>query len=66
MAVLLTLKYKCGNMDVTARFHDDALVGVPQDEINRRIAHMKEVARRIVVNAELRKLKEESLASESK
>ena len=48
-----------GNTHVVCRFHDTALVGVSDEEIQRRIDNMNAIARQIFIDADLRKLAED-------
>lgn len=48
-------KIVCSN-SVTVHIHDDFYSGITEDEINRRICEMKELAQKIFINAEVRKI----------
>ena len=53
MAVVRTII--CSN-GVTVHIHDDFYSGITEDEMNRRICEIKELAKKILVNAEVRKI----------
>ena len=53
MAVVRTII--CSN-GVTVHVHDDFYSGITEDEMNRRICEIKELAKKIFVNAEVRKI----------
>ena len=53
MAVVRTII--CSN-GVTIHVHDDFYSGIAEDEMNRRICEIKELAKKIFVNAEVRKI----------
>lgn len=52
MAVVRTIICSSG---VTVRIRDDLYSGITEDEMNRRICEIKELAKKILVNAEARK-----------
>ena len=56
MAVVRTIN--CSN-GVTVHVHDDFYSGITEDEMNRRICEIKELAKKILVNAEVRKINAE-------
>lgn len=53
MAVVRTII--CSN-GVTVRIHDDFYSGITEEEMNRRISEIKELAKKIFVNAEVREM----------
>ena len=53
MAVVRTII--CSN-GVTVHVHDDFYSGIAEDEMNRLIWEIKELAKKILVNAEVRKI----------
>lgn len=60
MAVVLEMKASNG---ATVRIHDDAYVGVSPEEMRKRQQAVIETAKRITINAELRRLREAQEAS---
>ena len=56
MAIVRTII--CSN-GVTVHVHDDFYSGIAEDEMNRRICEIKELAKKIFVNAEVRKINSE-------
>lgn len=56
MAVVRTII--CSN-GVTVHIHDDFYSGITEEEMNRRICEIKELAKKILVNAEVRKINAE-------
>lgn len=55
MAVVMEMKASNG---ATVRIHDDAYVGVSPEEMRKRQQAVIECAKRITINAELRRLRE--------
>lgn len=55
MAVVKTITCQNG---VTVRVHDDLYAGITKEEMNRRISEITELAQKIMLNAEARKLRE--------
>lgn len=53
MAVVRTII--CSN-GVTVHIHDDFYSGIDEEEMNRRICEIKELAEKILINAEVRKI----------
>lgn len=53
MAVVKTIT--CGN-GVTVRIHDDFYSEITEDEMNRRICEITELAKKILTDAEVRKI----------
>lgn len=53
MAVVRTII--CSN-GVTVNIHDDFYSGITEEEMNRRICEIKELAEKILINAEVRKI----------
>lgn len=53
MAVVRTII--CGN-GVTVNIHDDFYSGITEEEMNRRISEIKELARQIFLNAEVQEI----------
>lgn len=60
MAVVLEMKASNG---ATVRIHDDAYAGVSPEEMRKRQQAVIETAKRITINAELRRLREAQEAS---
>lgn len=60
MAVVLEMKASNG---ATVRIHDDAYVGVSPEEMRKRQQAVIETAKRITINAELRRMREAQEAS---
>lgn len=60
MAVVLEIKASNG---ATVRIHDDAYAGVSPEEMRKRQQAVIETAKRITINAELRRLREAKEAS---
>ena len=60
MAVVMQQEFMQGYTHVVCRFHDTALVGVSDEEIQRRIDNMNAIARQIFIDADLRKLAEQA------
>lgn len=60
MAVVMEMKASNG---ATVRIHDDAYIGVSPEEMRRRQREVIETAKRIAINAEIRRIRE---AKESK
>lgn len=60
MAVVLEMKASNG---ATVRIHDDAYVGVSPEEMRKRQQAVIETAKRITINAEIRRLREAQEAS---
>lgn len=60
MAVVLEMKASNG---ATVRIHDDAYAGVSPEEMRKRQQAVIETAKRITINAELRRLREAKEAS---
>ncbi|MDE6764107.1 MAG: hypothetical protein K2J73_10585 [Oscillospiraceae bacterium] len=55
MAVVLEMKASNG---ATVRIHDDAYAGISPEEMRKRQQALIECAKRITINAELRRLRE--------
>lgn len=55
MAVVIEMKASNG---ATVRIHDDAYIGVSREEMRKRQQAVIETAKRITINAELRRLRE--------
>ncbi len=55
MAVVMEMKASNG---ATVRIHDDAYAGISPEEMRRRQQRIIECAKRITINAELRKMRE--------
>lgn len=62
MAVVLEMKASNG---ATVRIHDDAYAGVSPEEMRRRQREIIETAKRITINAELRRLREAQEANQN-
>ncbi|MEZ3454302.1 MAG: hypothetical protein K1W17_08025 [Oscillospiraceae bacterium] len=62
MAVVLEMKASNG---ATVRIHDDAYAGVSPEEMRRRQQRIIECAKRISINAELRRMHEVQEAQEA-
>ena len=63
MAIVKTVRTSNGAI---VQFDDSAYAGISEEELKRRIEHMESVARRIVINAELRRIQEEKGAVSEK
>ncbi|MCM1024680.1 MAG: hypothetical protein NC395_11590 [Prevotella sp.] len=63
MAVVTEMKASNG---ATVRIHDDAYTGVSREEMRKRQQAVIECAKRITVNAELRRLREAREARETR
>ncbi len=57
MAVVKTITCQNG---VTVRIHDDFYKEITEEEISRRINKIKELAKKIMLNAEVRELQKNS------
>lgn len=61
MGIVRTIK--CSN-GATVRIHDDAYAGIPDDEILRRQQELLGCAKKIIMNAEMRRIREMQSAEE--
>ena len=62
MAVVMEMKASNG---ATVRIHDDAYAGISPEEMRRRQNEVFETAKRIVINAEIRRIREAKEAEQN-
>lgn len=62
MAVVMEMKASNG---ATVRIHDDAYTGISPEEMRRRQREVIETAKRIAINAEIRRIREAKEAKEN-
>lgn len=62
MAVVMEMKASNG---ATVRIHDDAYAGISPEEMRRRQREVIETAKRIAINAEIRRIREAQEAKQN-
>lgn len=62
MAVVMEMKASNG---ATVRIHDDAYAGISPEEMRRRQREVIETAKRITINAEIRRIREAQEAKQN-